>query len=258
MSTLARRPLLGLATAVAVTTTMDATGLGMFSALPLLPLGGLFWYLQRFSRREIGLTRGSWRDYGWALLYPLSVAGGLALIAVVSGQGDPIELGQGATLRELLLIAASTVIATILTEEGFFRGWLWAALSRAGWPDRKVLVGTTLGFTLWHISAVTLIAEYSLPARQIPIYLVNVTMIGLVWGLLRQVSGSLVVAAVSHGVWNGLTYTLFGFGTKAGALGVGNGGVWGPETGYLGLVSNVLFVLLISWRYAPRRTPPRA
>jgi hypothetical protein len=50
--------LAGLGTAIAVTTTMDATGYTMFSALPLLPLGGLFRYLQKFSRAEFGLVVG--------------------------------------------------------------------------------------------------------------------------------------------------------------------------------------------------------
>ena len=35
----------GVVIATAVTTTMDATGYTMFSALPLLPLAGLFWVL---------------------------------------------------------------------------------------------------------------------------------------------------------------------------------------------------------------------
>jgi membrane protease YdiL (CAAX protease family) len=218
-------------------------------------LAGLFWYLQRLSRREVGLTLGTWRDHGWAVLYPLVVVGGLAAIAVGTGRADLSGLDLSSTGRKLALIGGSTVIMTILTEEGFFRGWLWASLTRAAVPARLVLVITTLGFTLWHISAITLMEEFSVPAKQVPIFLVNATMLGLIWGLLRQVSGSLVVAAVSHGVWNGLTYTLFGFGTKAGALGVGHEGIWGPETGYLGLLANGVFVLLIIRLYvAPRRT----
>ena len=39
----------GVAIAIAITTAMDASGYALFSALPLLPLTGLFWYLQQFS-----------------------------------------------------------------------------------------------------------------------------------------------------------------------------------------------------------------
>jgi hypothetical protein len=49
------------------------------------------------------------------------------------------------------------------------------------------------------------------------------------WRLAPQRSGSIVVTAVSHGVWNGLVYVFFGFGTTLGALGIRNTGVLGPE-----------------------------
>ena len=58
------RPTLGVLAAIAITTTMDATGLSTFSALPLFPLLGLFWYLQRLSRAEMGFAWGQWRHYG--------------------------------------------------------------------------------------------------------------------------------------------------------------------------------------------------
>ena len=65
----------GTLAAIALTTTMDATGYTMFSALPLFPLAGLFWFLQRFSRQEIGLLWGQVRYYGLALAYPIFVLG---------------------------------------------------------------------------------------------------------------------------------------------------------------------------------------
>ena len=48
----------GLALAIAVTTAMDASGYSVFSALPLLPLAACFWFLQKLSRAQIGLTLG--------------------------------------------------------------------------------------------------------------------------------------------------------------------------------------------------------
>ena len=38
--------------------------------------------------------------------------------------------------------------------------------------------------------------------------------------LTVAITSWLIVASVAHGVWNGLAYVLFGFGTKVGALGV--------------------------------------
>ena len=79
-------------------------------------------------------------------------------------------------------------------------------------------------------------------------YLVNATLLGAVWGILRMVSGSVLVPAVCHAVWNGFDYPLYGFGEKSGALGIQETHLFGPEVGLLGILLNALFVLLI-WRF---------
>ena len=45
--------------------------------------------------------------------------------------------------------------------------------------------------------------------------MVNATLLGAAWGILRMMSGSVVVASISHGLWNGLAYVLFGFGVAS-------------------------------------------
>ena len=65
----------------------------------------------------------------------------------------------------------------------------------------------------------------------------------MIWGLLRWISGSVVVTSVSHGLWNGGAYVLFGFGSNTGALGVKNTAIFGPEVGVLGLVLNLVFAV---------------
>jgi hypothetical protein len=72
--------------------------------------------------------------------------------------------------------------------------------------------------------------------------MINAAVIGLAWGLLRLLSGSVVVTSVSHGVWNGLAYVFSGYGVKIGALGIHNTALYGPEVGVLGLALNGLFV----------------
>jgi hypothetical protein len=67
---------------------MDATGLSKFSALALLPLMLLFWYLDHLSRKSIGFNWGLWSDYGLAILYPVVVIGAIALIAAFAGAID--------------------------------------------------------------------------------------------------------------------------------------------------------------------------
>jgi len=97
-----------------------------------------------------------------------------------------------------------------------------------------VLIYTSIAFSAWHISAVTLDTDYRPASFQLPIFLINAAVIGIVWGMLRWISGSIVVASCSHGLWNGITYVFFGFGTKAGALGIRNTALFGPEIGVLG------------------------
>jgi hypothetical protein len=73
--------------------------------------------------------------------------------------------------------------------------------------------------------------------------------------MLRVISGSVVVASVGHGLWNGFAYVLFGFGTKAGALGIEDTVLYGPEVGWLGLGLNLLFVLGL-WHWHRRAQAP--
>ena len=136
----------------------------------------------------------------------------------------------------------------MITEEGFFRGWLIASLKRAGITRNATLVWSSLAFSLWHLSAVTLNTGFDLPAAQIPVFMLNAALLGLIWALMRSISGSIVVSSVSHGLWNGGAYAFFGYGTKVGALGIADTSIYGPEAGLLGLGMNLLFAAVL-WHY---------
>jgi membrane protease YdiL (CAAX protease family) len=248
------KPLLGVILAVAITTALDAGGLTIYSALPLMPLLFGFWSWEKFSRQQIGFRWGTWRDHGVAVLYPMVVLGASTII---SGLGGVIDLG-GADWRlvglNLAVVTLATIVVAVVTEEGFFRGWLWASLRAAGISANWVLIGTSLAFSLWHVSAVLLTGGFALPLVQVPIYLLNVAVLGAIWGLLREQSGSVFVPSVSHGLWNGLVYTFFGFGLRPGALGIDETIWYGPEVGLLGLGLNLLFFIGL-WRRQTRRSP---
>lgn len=235
----------GVAIAIAITTAMDATGLSTFSALPLLPLAALFWFLQGSSRQEIGLTWGKPYFYGLAIAYPLLVLGSIGIIAFLAGAADTSAADLNKTVLNIILMSSTGILMGLLTEEGFFRGWLWAALRRAGQTDKGTLIWTTLAFTAWHISAISLDTGFDVPAKEIPVYLVNATLLGAVWGLLRMASGSVVVPSVCHAVWNGIDYPLFGFGEKVGALGIEQTHIYGPEVGVVGVGVNLLVAAIL-------------
>lgn len=243
-----RRALPGMLTAIAVTTAMDANGLADFSALPLFPLMALFWYVERLSRQDMGFRWGKWNHYGIAVLYPLVVLGATALVSYMAGVIDLSQTNWDKALRNFALVSVSTVLVAILTEEGFFRGWLFGSLQRAAATPRQILLWSSIAFAAWHLSAVSLNTGFDLPVKQIPVYLVNAAVIGAVWGMLRLMSGSVIVASVSHGIWNGGAYVFFGYGTKVGALGIANAAVYGPEVGVVGLVLNIIFAVVL-WRW---------
>ena len=241
-------PILGVVTAIAGTATMDATRLSNFSALALLPLMFLFWYFDRLSRSEMGFRWGSPRHYALALLYPLVVIGIVAMVAAFAGAVDLSKTNWQKAVLNLLVVTISTALVAIITEEGFFRGWLWGSLWRRGISESHVLIYTGVAFALWHISAVILDTDFRPVPSEVPVYLINAAVIGMVWGILRWMSGSIIVASLSHGLWNGIAYVFFGFGTKTGALGIRNTAIFGPEIGVLGLITNAMFAFLL-WQW---------
>ena len=241
-----RWPVIGTLIAIAASAFMDAIGISNFNVLPLILLFFLLWYLQHLSRIEIGLTWGRLQNYGLAVLYPLLVLAVVGVIAWLSGATRFGAINLADTLGNLALQLALTIVFAIVTEEGIFRGWLWASLQRAGVSEMRVLVLTAVAFAAWHIPDVVLPTDFRPPAAQVPIYLLNVVAIGIIWGFMRKWSGSIVVTSVSHGVWNAFAYVLFGVGTTTGALGIHNSAVFGPEVGLVGLGVN-LVVAAVLW-----------
>lgn len=235
---------IGVFLAIATTTVMDVLGIGL-NVLPLIPLFFLLWYLQRLSRAEIGLVWGRTQDYALAILYPVLV---LALIGLIAWMSRAVTLGHIDWLNTLLNLAGQvlvTAVFAIVTEEGIFRGWLWASLERAHVARLGVFVWTSVAFGVWHLSTALLPTAFHPGLGQVPVYILNASVIGFVWAQMRQRSGSIVVTSVSHGLWNGLVYVLFGFGTTVGILGIHNTTVFGPEIGLVGLTLNVVFAAVV-------------
>ena len=246
-----RLPLLAVLMAVVITTTMDFTGYTTFSALPLLIIIVIFWFIKRQSKAEIGLKFSSLKYYGIALLYPAIVLGLSASIAFAYGDFSIQGMDWGKIIVNILIGVTIGTIMVMITEEGFFRGWLWGSFRKAGMNTTKTLFVTSALFTIWHISAVTSGTEYGLPLNQVPIYLINATLLGLIWGLLRSISESVIVPSLCHAVWNAFAYEFFGFGEKIGSLGITNTALFGPEVGYLGIILNGAFFLWL-WNKAKR------
>ncbi len=184
---------------------------------------------------------GRVRDYSLAVLYPFAVLILIGVLAWLGGAAKGGAIDWAKTLSNLVVEIVVTILLAIVTEEGVFRGWLWASLKRAGAGEVRVLLLTSVVFAAWHVPDVLLPTDFRPSPAQAPVYIANVVAIGFIWAVMRLRSGSIVVTSVSHGVWNGLVYVLFGVGSTAGAFGIGNTTVFGPEVGPVGLGVNVLF-----------------
>ncbi|HEV2458931.1 MAG TPA: CPBP family intramembrane glutamic endopeptidase, partial [Ktedonobacterales bacterium] len=119
---------------------------------------------------------------------------GAVKLAAIDWVGTVFSLQNG-----LVIYIVTNGLGALVTEEGFFRGWLWASLQRAGVTQRGVLVWTSVAFAAWHISTALLPTAFRPPLAQVPIYILNAGVIGFIWALMRQRSGSIVVTSVSHG-----------------------------------------------------------
>ncbi len=238
-----RLAIVAIVISIIVTAFMDFNGLVHLSALSLILITSTFYLLNRPSKSELGLSWAKPKLYLVALLYPILVGAATILVGLLLAD-EVIQVKNGGQLSFHLVIGTLVgIIMVFLTEEGFFRGWLWATLKKAGLSIQSTWIVTTLVFTIWHISAVTSNSFFGLPLSQVPIYLINAFLMGLIWGYFRIVSDSVLVPSFCHAVWNSIIYTLFGFGEKVGALGFEQMFLLGPEVGYLGIALNTLFLI---------------
>lgn len=245
------RIILAIVLAIGCTTLLDATGYTALSALPLIPLFVLFALLGRMNLGELGFRFSGGEYWGYAIAHPLFVLGSIAAAAQSFGALDLSRFNPGNSLVNIALLAGATFVMAVLTEEGFFRGWLWAALGRKAASPLVVLTVTTAAFASWHVPFVFLSGEFAFGTAQIPLFFANAALLGLIWGLLRLGSGSILVSSLGHGLWNGLVYVLFGVGSNIGALGIRDVAIYGPEVGILGVTLNAMSAAVLFWAFKP-------
>jgi membrane protease YdiL (CAAX protease family) len=248
-------PAFGIVAATAANTILPGNG---FLFLPVVLV--ICWYLQRFSRREMGFVVGRAGDYGLGLLHPVFVLSLLALVAWAAGATNIQNPAWSTIALEFAFAALLTMLVTLIGEDGFFRGWLWASLKHAGLNEHRVVLVTGIAFGLWHLPYGILDTGFN-PFTELPLYIFNASLIGVAWGLLRLISGSVVVTAVTHGIWNATVYVFFNRGAEIGVFGIQDIATYGPEAGGIGLALNLVYTLgLWVWyrRAASRQVVPTA
>ena len=171
----------------------------------------------RLNLRILGLALGiTWPLFfgGFLLYYGLLCAGSAPAWAQrLTGVLAPICPGwlgwQGASLRlppGFAVLALSQLLVVALPEELFFRGYLMSRLEER-WPSRRRLWGASVGWPLLISSLLFGLGHFLVdfqPAR------LAVMVPALVFGWMRQRSGSLAPAAVFHALCNLLSDVLHG------------------------------------------------
>jgi membrane protease YdiL (CAAX protease family) len=226
------------------------TGDATLYSLPPLVLLAVFWNRTGLGRREVGFVSGR-GSYQTAILHPLLVVGGIVFLATAVGVTRVDDTPVRTVALQVSMMTAVTALGALITEDGFFRGWLWATLERSRLAPEAILMWTAFAFAAWHLPVALIEPSFRLPVQQLPVHMLNVWLLGMSWGVLRLVSGSVLVAAISHGLWNGLAYTLFGFGTASGALGIATSLQYDPERGWAGVAFNTAAFLFL-WRWWQR------
>ena len=224
-----------------------------FSALVLLPLAAVFWLIVRPSRVDVGIRPGRPGHYALAIAYPFIVMG---LLMILIWRIEGVSWGEMDGRRIAFVITVNSLAGTLgvlLTEEGFFRGVVWGILKMRNPDGGRILLFTSLAFLIWHVPVALLEMGEGFPKNAIPLYLANVLLLGLNWGLMRLASGSVIVPALSHAVWNAIAYKFFGFGVEYGELARSSFTLLDPERGVVGIGLNAAFALVLWTLLVARR-----
>jgi uncharacterized protein len=228
-----------------------ATAQGALYNLWLAVMMVALWAAQRLTKREVGIAVGDAKSYFIALVYAVGIIGCVALGAWSAQLIDLKEFSATTVFRRLSLNFLVTFVLALITEEGFFRGALWASCARAGFSPAKTVLWTSLAFGLWHFAVPIIDPDFAQPLSKVPQYVVGSTVFGVAMGLLRLRSGSIIVPSLCHAMWNASVYTFFGAGAKTGQLGISDPTIWDPERGYAGLVLAMLGAVLLWWWVRP-------
>jgi membrane protease YdiL (CAAX protease family) len=187
---------------------------------------------------ELALHRAGWRYWPLALLAPTAVLvasyGAVTLLGEVSWRFAP---------DAAINLAINIVIVSFFAffEEIGWRGYMLPKLAN-GYPRMApALVGFLHG--VWHLPLMLLTTAYNPAGNRlivVPLFLAILTVAGILYGYLRNASGSLWPVVIAHGTFNAV------LGALAGAAVVQNPTTAAYLTGETG-VFTLIALVIVSW-----------
>lgn len=156
----------------------------------------------RVGWRVLGLERAGWGSWGLAILGPLLMMGftytlvwatGIALLDLTQYQG---------TINLLFSLLLGLIVSSLVAfaEEIGWRGYLLPHLLPLGNMRAMLLSGLLHG--LWHLPLMLLTPFYHAGGNRfivVVLFLLTLTVAGVLYGYLRLTSGSVWPAALAHG-----------------------------------------------------------
>lgn len=157
----------------------------------------------------LGLHHMGWRSWGLAVMGPLLVMGCTYAIVWRIGIGR-LDLAQyPGTIDFLLNLVISLIVTTLFAaaEEIGWRGYLLPHLLPLGRMQAMLISGLLHG--LWHLPLMLLTPFYHAGGNRLlvtTLFLLTLTVAGVLYGYLRLTSGSIWPAALAHGALNTFWY----------------------------------------------------
>ena len=245
---------LGLALLVALFGPSDANTIQILNMLTAT-VGVLLMLLvitpdgyHRAGWAQLGLHHAGWRYWPLALLGPAAVLvasyGAVTLLGELTWQFAP---------DTAINLAINIVIVSFYAffEEIGWRGYMLPKIA-TGYPHlAPALVGFLHG--VWHLPLMLLTTAYNPAGNRlivVPLFLAILTAAGVLYGYLRNASGSLWPVVIAHGTFNAV------LGVLAGAAVADNpttAAYLTGETGVFTLVALVILAWVLTRRSATRK-----
>jgi len=192
-------------------------GLKIDKTLPFVVGGMGILYQLIFNRKEsfssLGLTFSDTYNYFQVLCIVSSIMLIVGVVGVISGKLH-LEMPRTTMLLKILInIPLLTILITplaIFTEELVFRGIIQRQLTDY-MPPLAALLTASIIFGIWHVPFGR---SFGLNAAALIMYVLGTAMVGILAGVFYHHSKSLIVAGFLHGLWNAISYTVFGMGTE--------------------------------------------
>ena len=187
---------------------------------------------------ELALHRAGWRYVPLALLGPTAVlVASYAAVTLLGGVSWRFQPGAAINL------AINIVIVSFFAffEEIGWRGYMLPKLATRYPRMAPAIVGFFHG--VWHLPLMVLTTSYNPAGNRlivVPLFLAILTVAGILYGYLRNASGSLWPVVIAHGTFNAV------LGTLAGAAVVENPTTAAYLTGETG-VFTLLALIILAW-----------